>query len=686
MSTRDAVRQRVEALREQIRRHDHLYYVLDRPEISDAAYDALFAELTRLERAHPQLITPESPSQRVGGEALPEFPRVRHTAPMLSLESVTDLAQVRSFVERVAKACGEPRFAGELKLDGLSIEVVYERGRLARAVTRGNGEHGEGVTENLKTIRSVPLRLRADAEVPELLAVRGEVLMPISAFRALNQQLAREQNPGFANPRNAAAGSLRQLDPRITAQRKLLVFFYDILALRGGSAPRTQLELLERLRSYGLPTGPRQRPLRSVEEVVAFHREIERERDSLDFEIDGVVVKLDDLAARERLRATTRHPRWALAFKFAPRERQTRLRDIVVQVGRTGVLTPVAVLEPVEIGGVTVTRATLHNREEIARKDLRIGDEVEVVRAGDVIPEVVRRVETPRAERRSTRRFRMPARCPACGTPTVREGPCDRCPNGLACPAQLKRALEHFASRAGLDIQGLGRETIEALVSAGLVHSVADLYDLRLDSLLRLDRFASKSANKLLDAIGASKRPELWRFVHALGIPSVGENTARVIARHFAGLPQLMAASETELRGVSGLGPVAARAVWSFFAERRNRGVIEACLQRGVRPVANRVTAGTGALANKQLVFTGTLSSMTRAEAENAVRDATGRIGHSVGPDTNWLVAGKRPGSKLDRARQLGVAILDERKFLKLLGTQASRARQHDERRARNLH
>ena len=582
--TLDAVRRRAERLRAEIRRHDRLYYVLDRPAISDAQYDRLFAELTRLEGEYPRLVTPDSPTERVAGGALSSLPAVRHLAPMLSLESVTDPDAVRRFDERVRKAVGGSRlqYVLEPKFDGLSLELVYRNGVLDRASTRGDGEHGEGVTENVKTIRSVPLGLDdASQRIPRLLSVRGEAMMRIADFRALNARLERDGQPLFANPRNAAAGSIRQLDSRTTAQRRLHVFFYDILRIEGGPRLTDDMSVLKALKGWGLLTSPRARVSETPGEVLKYHREMERLRDTLGYEIDGIVLKLNDLGVRQRLRATGRHPRWALAFKFTPREEQTVIENIVVQVGRTGVLTPVAVLRPVGIGGVTVARATLHNREEIARKDLRLGDTVRVVRAGDVIPEIVERLPRPGARR--GRPFSMPRRCPECHTPVVHEGPFDRCPNGLACPARLKGAIAHFGSRNALDIRGLGAETVDALVSSGLVRSVPDLFTLGARDLVKLERFAGLSAANLLQAIDKARRTTLWRFLHALGIPSVGVQTSRDLAEHFGSLDAIRSADETELEKVSGVGPSAAHDVAEFFRQAGNRRAIDLCRRRGVR-------------------------------------------------------------------------------------------------------
>jgi DNA ligase (NAD+) len=660
-------RRRIDQLRREIRKHDYHYYVLDRPLISDEAYDRLFEELKRLEAAYPELVTPDSPTQRVAGTPVAAFPEVRHLAPMLSLDSITDPAEVRRFDERVRQAAGGPVvYSLEPKFDGLSLEIVYEAGRLVRASTRGDGVRGEGVTENVKTIRAVPLVLReATRPAPTVLSVRAEALMLVKEFEQLNRALAREGKPLFANPRNAAAGSIRQLDPRITASRRLHVFFYDILFLEGGPAFRRHLEALEALRDWGLPVSRLVRRGTSIEDAFAYHRELEARRDALGFEIDGIVIKVDDLELRARLGATSRAPRWAIAFKFAAREAETVMEDIVWQVGRTGVITPVAVLRPVALGGVTVTRATLHNREELARKDLRPGDTVRVIRAGDVIPEVVARLDTADHARRP--QPTPPERCPECGARTVEDGPFLRCPNGLSCPAQLRGAIEHFGSRDALDIRGLGKETVDLLVSRGLVASVADLFTLRESDLVGLEHFAELSARNLVTAIERAKRTELGRFLYALGIPGVGVRTARDLATHFGSLDKLMRASEEELKQVEGIGPVVARQIAEFFRRAENRKIIEQCLKRGVSFVAApRVLAGP--LAGKTVVFTGGLESMSRPEAEALVRRLGGTPASSVTRKTNLVVVGRDPGSKYEKAKQLGITILTEGEFLNLIG------------------
>jgi DNA ligase (NAD+) len=660
----EQARRRIDALRESIRRHSHAYYVLDRPEISDEEYDRLFDELRRLEHVHPELVTPDSPTQRVAGTALPVFKQVRHLAPMLSLDSVTTPEAVHQFDRRIRRSLSDrTKYVLEPKFDGLSLELVYEDGGFVRASTRGDGVRGEDVTQNVKTIPSLPLRLGTGAgPAPRVLAVRAEALMHINDFTALNAALEREEKPVFANPRNAAAGSIRQLDPRITATRRLNLVVYDeLVIIDGGPRLETHWDVLSRLRNWGLRTAPLARRADTVEDVLAYHQEVDAKRDRLGYEIDGIVVKVDALAAREGLGVTARHPRWALAFKFTAREKDTTIDDIVVQVGRTGVLTPVAVLEPVQIGGVTVTRATLHNREEVTRKDLRIGDRVRVVRAGDVIPEVVQRVS---GGNKRGRRFSMPSTCPSCGTPVVQNGPFDVCPNGLACPVQLKRTIEHFGSRDALDIRGLGRETVDALVSSSLVKDVADIFALRERDLLELERFASVSAGNLVRAIERAKRPELSRFLYALGIAEVGAQTARDLADGFGTLDALLSADENDVQKVAGVGPAVARSVMQSFKQRTTRKVIERCFEHGLE-IAGTARPQKGPFAGKTIVFTGGLATMPRSDAEALVRRLGGRTATSVSHGTDLVVAGEEPGSKYDKARELGIPIVTEEEFLK---------------------
>ncbi|HVS02438.1 MAG TPA: NAD-dependent DNA ligase LigA, partial [Thermoanaerobaculia bacterium] len=579
---RRAVAQRIDELRREIRRHDRLYYVEDRPEISDEAYDELFKELQRLEQEQPDLCSPDSPTQRVAGQPVAAFPTVVHAAPMLSLDSDKDEAALRRFHERLVKALGrEPRYTLEPKLDGLSVEVVYEEGLLTRASTRGDGLRGEGITANVRTIGAVPLGLEGERRpVPGILAVRGEVILRLADFEALNERLLAEGKPPFANPRNAAAGTLRQLDPRITAERPLDVYFYDVLA--ADHLPlSTQQEVFAALADWGMKPSPLARPATTVEEIVAFHGELLAQRDTLDFEIDGVVVKLDDLAARDEVGATARHPRWAFAFKFPPRKEVTRVERITASVGRTGVVTPVALMRPVEIGGVTVARATLHNREEVERKDVREGDLVRVQRAGDVIPQVVERVEEPGRERPDP--FRMPAACPSCGTALVERGPFTVCPNGFDCPAQVAGRIQHLASRDALDIAGLGEERARLLVERGLVRSLPDLFDLQEGDLVPLPGFAARSAANLLQGIRRGADAELARFLYGLGIPEVGVKVARDLAAHFGSLAALRQADEAALMQVPGVGPRMAEQIVAFFAEPRNAAVLDRLLEGRVR-------------------------------------------------------------------------------------------------------
>ena len=660
-------RQRIEALRRQIRDHDYRYYVLDRPTISDAAYDALIQQLQRLEGLFPELVSADSPTQRVAGQAREGFRTIPHHAAMLSLDSTTDADVVRQFDARVHQAIGPSvRYVLEPKFDGLSIEVVYRDGRLVAASTRGDGQRGEDVTANVRTIRTVPLRLRDAAEpVPRLLAVRGEVLMRRQDFAALNDRLRRAGQPLFANPRNAAAGSVRQLDPRITAGRALRICFYDVTDVEGRHAPSTASLCAEWMRGWGLPLGPHRRLGSNAADILAYRERMAIARESLDVEIDGIVAKIDSLAARTRLGNTARHPRWAIGLKFSARSAITRLERIETQVGRTGVLTPVAVLQPTDIGGVTVTRATLHNWHEIARRELRVGDTVDVIRAGDVIPEVVGRVT---GSRRSSARPRPPAHCPVCRARVIARGPFRVCPNALGCAAQRVQAIRHFASRAAFDIDGLGPSTVEALVNAGLVRSVADLFTLTDDDLRTVPRFGPVAANRLAAAINAARRVELERFLYALGIPGVGAATAAVVAEALKTLHAVRTASATHLAAVPGVGPVAGRAIAAFFRLPENDAVIDALLRHGVTVVPyqqGRRTRGSGTI-----VFTGALRTMSRADAMRLVRRSGGRTGDRVTRATAIVVAGSRPGAKLQHARRLHVPVMTEREFVRRYGSQ----------------
>jgi DNA ligase (NAD+) len=659
--------QRIAALRDEIRRHDHAYYVRDAPEVSDEAYDALFAELRALEAAHPELVTPDSPTQRVAGAPLEGFPTVEHAAPMLSLDSDKDEEALRRFDTRLRKALGDGAIAYVLepKLDGLSLEVVYEEGVLARAATRGDGVRGEGVTANVRTIAKVPLKLSAERRpVPPLLALRAEVILRIADFEAVNARLLEEGKAPFANPRNAAAGTLRQLDPRITASRPLDIYFSDVLAARGLAA-RTHRETLAAFADWGLRVNDRIRAATSVEEVLAYHRELGDERDRLPYEIDGIVVKLDDLGLREELGTTARAPRWAYAFKFPPRKEVTRVERIVPSVGRSGVITPVALLRPVELGGVTVSRATLHNREEVARKDIREGDLVRLQRAGDVIPHVLERIEEEGHERPEP--WSMPPACPSCGTPLVERGPFSVCDNGFGCPAQRAGRLQHFASRDALDIAGLGGEIAALLVDEGLVETLPDLFDLTREQLVALDGFADKSAENLVAGIRrAGTDTELARFLYGLGIPEVGAKVGRDLARHFGTLAALRAADADALQEVAGVGPRMGEQIAAFFAEPRNAEIVDRLLAGRVT-IAPEQGPASAALAGLKLVFTGTLPTLSRGAAKALVEGNGGRVVGSVSKATDYVVAGEEAGSKLDEATRLGIPVLDEAAFLALL-------------------
>jgi DNA ligase (NAD+) len=677
---RDEARERIEELREEIRRHDRLYYVESDPAISDAEYDRLFDELVELEEAFPDLRTDDSPTQRVGAEPLDELPTVDHTAPMLSLDSGREPEDLREFHDRVLRGLGvdgaaDPAYTVEPKLDGAGVELVYEDGRLDRAVTRGDGRRGERVTENVRTVGAVPLRLRDDRrKIPGTLAVRGEVFMRVDDFEALNERLVEEGREPFANPRNATAGSLRQLDSSVTARRPLDLYAFDLLAPADVPAElglETQREVLEALRDWGFPVSDRVRRVDSVDAILEYHAGLQRERDELDYEIDGVVAKLDDLARREELGATSRHPRWAYALKFPPRQEVTRVERIGTSVGRTGVVTPVAFLRPVDVGGVTVSRASLHNLEQVRKLDVREGDRVRVHRAGDVIPQVVEVVEEADEGDRDAP-FRMPDACPSCGAGLERRGPYVVCPNSFECPAQLAGRIEHFCSRDALDVEGLGEEVSKLLVAEGLVARLPDLFDLEADDLVGLEGFAEKSAGNLVAALEEASETELARFLHGLGIPEVGETVARDLARWFGSLEAVRSASPDELEEVDGVGPVMAEAVHGFFADERNDEILDELVERVTLtdegPGLREEGADELPLDGLKFVFTGALERFTRREAQELVEGAGARATSSVSGETDVLVVGEGAGSKLDDARaEDDVEILDEEAFVERL-------------------
>jgi DNA ligase (NAD+) len=662
---------RAETLRREIERHNRLYYNEAAPEISDAEWDALFHELRAIEEAHPGLVTPDSPTQRVGAAPSEGFAEVRHRVPMLSLANAFSAEDVASFDRRCREGLGvdEVAYACELKFDGLAVTLAYEDGRFVQGATRGDGATGEDVTLNLRTINSIPLRLDA-AKPPRLLEVRGEVLMFRRDFEKLNQAaLARDEKP-FVNPRNAAAGGLRQLDPKLTAQRRLSFFAYGIGASTGFDAPDSHSRLLERLHGFGFPIAKARRAVKGAEGLLDFYREVGEMRAKLAYDIDGVVYKVDRHAAQEKLGFVSRAPRWAVAHKFPAEEAITELAAIEIQVGRTGALTPVARLKPVFVGGTTVTNATLHNEDEIRRKDVWRRDTVVVRRAGDVIPEVAR-VASP-GPREAADRFEMPAACPICGSTVVKEeeGAVARCSGGLVCPAQRKAALLHFAGRRAMNIEGLGDKLVEQLVEAGIVRTPADLYKLGVAKLAALERMAQKSAANVWAGIEKSKDTTLPRFVYALGIRNVGEVTAKDLARHFGTLDALMDASVEQLQEAPDVGPVVAASIAAFFREAHNREGVEQLRAAGVRweegpppPPAER-----GPFTGKIVVVTGTLSAMTREEAKARIEAAGGKVTGSVSKKTDYVVAGEEAGTKLDKAKELGVPVLDESAFLELLG------------------
>ena len=658
---------RLAALREEIRAHDHAYYVLDNPRIADAEYDALMRELRALEAASGEPVPADSPTRRVGGKADSAFAPVAHSVPMLSLDNVFSAEEFHAFIKRLQERLDHSglRLSAEPKFDGLAISLRYENGVLVRAATRGDGATGEDVTANVRTIRAIPLRL-LDTAPPAVIDIRGEIYMPKAAFAALNAAAERDGGKTFANPRNAAAGSLRQLDPAITASRKLSFFAYGLGAHDGYALPATYSDLLAQYRAWGVPVCPLQRALDSVAAAVAYMADLGEKRHALPYEIDGVVYKADYYADQQAAGFVSRAPRWAVAWKFPAVEKTTLVEAIDVQVGRTGAITPVARLRPVEVGGVTVTNATLHNADEVARKDVRVGDTVFVRRAGDVIPEIVKTVLDARPA--ESLPFAMPTHCPDCGSEIIRpEGEAvARCSGGLHCRAQRAQALIHFASRKALDIQGLGDKLIEQLVRDDRLHSPADLFALTLEDWAALPRMAEKSAQNILAALEAAKSTTLARFIYALGIREVGNVSAELLARHYRELPALMAASEEDLQAIDGIGPVMAQYIRHFFLDDANRAVIAALQAAGIHwPVVEApVIAADSPLAGKTVVITGTLPTMTRDEAAAHIARLGGKTSSAVSKKTDYLLAGDKAGSKLEKAQALGVAILDEAQLL----------------------
>src|SRR5246127_5005836 len=663
---------KIEALREKIRHHEHLYYVLDRPEISDTDFDKLMRQLQRLEAEHPTLITPDSPTQRVGGKPREGFVKVRHSSPMLSLDNTYNEEELRAWERRVHELSGrsDVDYVCELKLDGMSLALVYEDGRLVRGVTRGDGTVGEDVTLNVRTVRSVPLSIPKDrlkkAGIPADFEVRGELLMPLSSFKKMNEERESKGLSLFANPRNATAGTVRQLESRVTAERRLDYFSYMLL-VNGRTHFDRHSKSLDALGAAGFKVNPARKLVHSMDEVWAFIREWEGKRESLPYEIDGIVVKVDRIALQDELGFTGKAPRWAIAYKYAARAGITMLEDIRVQVGRTGKLTPVAMLAPVLIGGTTVRNATLHNMDEIERLGVKIGDWVQVERGGDVIPKVAKVIED-KDHPRGHQTFHMPENCPICGTKVVKtEGEVDyRCVNAN-CPAKLRETILHFASRGVMNIDGMGEVLVNQLIEKGLVKNVADIYDLTKKDLLSLERFADKSAQNILDEIENSKQLPLERVIYGLGIRMVGERTAQFLAEHFGAMEALANASVEELQSVNEVGPKIAESIAEFFSNPANRELVKRLEKAGLQFTGKKRERGTK-LAGKTFVLTGTLAKYSRDEAKRLIEDAGGKVSGSVSKKTNYVVAGSDAGSKLDKAKELGVPVIEEDEMVRLVG------------------
>ena len=658
-------KEEIEKLRELIKYHDYRYYVLDSPEISDEEYDKLFKRLKELEEKYPQFITPDSPTQRVGGKPLEKFGPIKHKSPMLSLDNVFEEEEMQEFdakIKRFLNSNEDLEYVGEPKLDGLSIELIYQNGLLTAAATRGDGITGEDVTQNVKTIKSIPLSVKEKSEF----RVRGEVIMYIKDFIELNEIRKKNGEALFANPRNAAAGSLRQLDPSITASRKLNAFFYylvDYSALKFDS----HYETLQFLKDLGFKVNNEIKIINGVEEAIKYHSYLEQKRESLPYEIDGAVFKLNKLELWKILGETSRSPRWAVAFKFSPRTAKTVIKDIQVNVGRTGTITPVAILEPVKIGGVTVSRATLHNEDEIKKKDIRIGDTVVVQRAGDVIPDIIK-VDLERRPP-NTVPFKMPEFCPVCHSKTVRliDEAFVRCVN-VNCPARIEESFKYFVSKAGMDIKGLGDKIVKKLIETGKVKSLADIYKLKKEDFLELPNFKDKSATNLVNAINNSRKRELWRFIAALGIQGVGEYTAKLLANHFKSINRIMDAKIEELTEIKGIGPETAESIYSFFSNDSNRKLINDLIEAGVEIIEET----TEDLRNKPLngltfVITGTFKNYRREELKSLIENYGGKVVGSVSRNTDYLLVGEDPGSKLDKGRELNIKTLTEEEFLKLI-------------------
>jgi len=662
----EAIKKKVEKLREEIEYHNYLYYILDQPEISDAQYDRLLRELEKLEEQFPELRSLNSPTQRVGAPPLEAFEIVRHTLPMLSLANAFDETEARDFDKRVKKFLGSTAdiiYVAEPKLDGLAVELVYERGQFVVGSTRGDGVNGENITQNLRTIKTIPLQLiRKEIPAPERLEVRGEVIIQLKKFKELNRKREEMGEPPFANPRNAAAGSVRQLDSKITAARPLEIYCYGLGEVTGRTF-KTHSEILQTFPKWGLRTNPHIQRCQDIDEVLEYYHKMNEKRETLPYEIDGIVIKVDRLDLQTRLGEIARSPRWALAFKFQPKQETTRISDIIVQVGRTGALTPVAVMEPVKVGGVEVSRATLHNQDEIDKKDVRVGDTVVIQRAGDVIPEVVQVITSKR--KGTEKKFRMPSKCPVCGAEVIKEEAIHRC-IGLDCPAQLKGRIKHFASKRAMDIEGLGVKLTDQLVEKGLIRDVADIYYVNKEKLIALERMAEKSAQNIIDAIEKSKTKPLSKFLYALGIRHVGETTAEDLACQFPRLDDFFRLTEEDLMEVEGIGPEVAASVHQFFRDKKNKESIELLKKAGVKVIESKVKE-KGKLSGKTFIFTGALKTLGRDEARNLVESLGGMTTSSVSKKVDYVVVGEDPGSKFDKAKELGIKTLTEEEFKKLI-------------------
>ncbi|MGB9823788.1 MAG: NAD-dependent DNA ligase LigA [Candidatus Hydrothermia bacterium] len=666
--SKEEAKKRIEELREQINYHNYRYYVLNSPVISDAEYDELMRELQELESMYPDLITPDSPTQRVGAPPQEEFGTIEHEIPMLSIQDARNEEEIREFDRRIKRQLGLPlsvdiEYTAEPKFDGLSCELTYINGTYFSAATRGDGIRGEDVTLNAKTIKSIPLRLLPNFQIPPKVQIRGEVIMKKKDFEELNKELISKGEPPFANPRNAAAGSLRQLDPNITAKRKL-----DFIAWGVGVVQDLKFEyhwdVLNAIEKWGFKVSSPRKLCKNIEEVIEYYREMEEKRDSLDYELDGIVIKVNKLSLWEELGTTARTPRYFLAGKFKPRQKTTKILDVVFQVGRTGAITPVAILEPVEVGGVIVSRATLHNFDEIKRLDVKIGDRVVVQRAGDVIPDIVTVIKEARTG--EEKEIQPPESCPVCGSKVVREGAYYRCVS-MKCPAKLKAHLRHFAQRRAMDIEGLGEKVAEQLVDRGLVKDVADLYYLKKWQLMTLEGFADKSAQNLIDEIEKSKKTTLARFLYAIGIPNVGEYTAKILADKFKSLDKLMNTTYSELIAVPGIGPETASSIVEFFRNEDNKKIIEKFLNAGISFEEEKIEVKESPFKGKTVVFTGELHSMTRDQAKELVEKLGGRAASSVSRNTDLVIVGENPGSKYQKALELGIKIINEEEFLKML-------------------